>query len=129
MSAGRRDLPGSLRGTSGLGEKQSQACIQLAELWFKSVLPWFDWKENICLERSWLIAVNYWPGEQTTDGQPKLDFLQLLEGRTSPKTSAALKDTRRLCLGQGPTGCVLQNCAGQENDSYFTSLEKLCKCH
>lgn len=96
MSAGRCDLPGSPRGTSGHGEKQSQACIQLAELWFKSVLPWFDWKENICLERSWLIAVNYWPGEQTTDGQPKLDFLQLSEGSTSPKTSAALKDTETL---------------------------------
>lgn len=129
MSAGRCDLPGSLGGTSGHGEKQTQACIQLAELRFQSVLPWFDWKENICLKRSWLIAMNYWPGEQTTDGQPKLDFLQLSEGTTSPKTSTALKDTWRLCLGQGPTGCVLLNSAGQENSFYFTSLEKLCKCH
>jgi len=64
MSAESFDLPGTPGRSSADGGKQNQARIQLAEVCFKFLLPWFGWIENICLSRSWLIAVYYWPGSE-----------------------------------------------------------------
>lgn len=64
ISAGSWDLRGSPGRNSAGGGKQSQAYTQLAEVCFKSFIPWFGWKSNTCLQRRWLMAVDFWPGSK-----------------------------------------------------------------